>query len=154
MLGTATSSYAKIKSFRIKSNFSRGETKSLRNLTKQKDIIIKKAYKGNTEVILNKVSYIEKMKELLSDTSKFECLEILPDKHLNCVINSQNKIKNILKSCMIKRVLLIYYIRKCSLLDTTLGFYMAKPKVHKSVINNYPSFRPILGAINTPSYKL
>ena len=37
------------------------------------------------------------MKELLSDTSKFEHLEFLPDKHFNFIINSQDKIKNILK---------------------------------------------------------
>ena len=38
------------------------------------------------------------MKELLSDTSKFECLEIPQDKHLKSVINSQDKIKNVLRS--------------------------------------------------------
>ena len=45
------------------SNFSSDETKVLKNLTKQKDIIIQKADKGNTVVILDKESYIEKMKE-------------------------------------------------------------------------------------------
>ena len=29
-----------------------------------------------------------------------------------------------------------------------------QPKVHKTVINNIPQFRPILSAINTPVYKL
>ena len=48
------------------------------------------------------------MKELLGDTNKFEGLEISLDKHLNFVINSQDKIKNIL------------------LLDSALGFYMVK----------------------------
>ena len=67
-------------------------------LTKQKNIIMQKADKGNTVVILDKESYIEKMKELLSDTSKFECLEIPPDKYMDFVINSRDKIKNILKS--------------------------------------------------------
>ena len=98
LLDTATSSYAKIKRCRIKSNLSIDEAKALKNLTKQKDIIIQKADKGNNVVILGKESYIEKVKELLSDTSKFERLEILPDKHLNFVINSQDKIKNIFKS--------------------------------------------------------
>ena len=54
--------------------------KALRNLSKQKDIIIRKADKGNTVVNLDKKYYIEKTKELLSDTSKFERLEIPPDK--------------------------------------------------------------------------
>ena len=38
------------------------------------------------------------MKELLNDASKFERLGNAPDKYLNFVINSQDKIKNILKS--------------------------------------------------------
>ena len=98
LLDTATSSYAKIKSYGIKSNLSIDEVKALKNITKQKDIIIQKADKRNTVVILGKESYIEKMKESLSDTSKIERLEIPPDKHLNFVINSPDKTKNILKS--------------------------------------------------------
>ena len=98
LLDTATSSYAKIKSCRIKSNLNSDEAKALINLTKQKDIIIQKADKGNTVVILDKESYTEKMNELLSDSSKFESLEIPPDKYLNFLINSHDKIKNILKS--------------------------------------------------------
>ena len=38
------------------------------------------------------------MKELLNDNIKFGRLEIPPDKYLNFVINSQDKIKNIPKS--------------------------------------------------------
>ena len=52
-LDTATSSNAKIKSCRIKSDLSISESKAQRNLTKQKDIIIQKVDKGNTIVIRN-----------------------------------------------------------------------------------------------------
>ena len=72
LLDTATSSYAKIKSCGIMSNLSSREAKALRSSTEQKDIIIQKADKRNTVVILDEESYIEKMKELLSDTSTFE----------------------------------------------------------------------------------
>ena len=70
----------------------------MRNVTKQKDFIIQKAEKGNTAVILDKESYIEKMKELLSRTSKFKHLEVPLDKHLRVAINYQDKSKNILKN--------------------------------------------------------
>ena len=83
---------------RIKSYLCSSEAKALRNLTKQTDIIIQKAYKGDTEGILDNESYIEKMKELLSETGKFERLEIPPDKHLKFAIDSQEKMKNIFKS--------------------------------------------------------
>ena len=83
LLSAATSFYAKIKSYRIKSNLSGNEAKVLRKLTKQKDVIIQKADKGNTVVILDKESYIKQMKELLSVTNNFERIEFTPDKYLN-----------------------------------------------------------------------
>ena len=126
MLDTAISSYAKIKSRRIRSNISRDEAKALKNLTKQKDIMKQKADKGNTVFILDEEPYIEKMKELLGDTSKFECLEIPPNKHLNFVINSHDKIKSILKSLHEKESLTDLLYKKNRLLDAALVFNMAK----------------------------
>ena len=154
MQNTATLSYAKIKSCRIKSNLSSSEAKALRNLTKQKDIIIKKAGKGNTIVILDKKSYIEKMKELLSENSKFEHLEIPPDKNLNFIINSLDKIKNILKSLHDKKTLTGMLKKEnfaCWIFPWNL---YGQAKVHELVINNCPSFRPMLDVLNTQSYKL
>ena len=84
------------------------------------------SYKGNTVVILDKESYIEKIKELLGGTSKFECLEIPPDKHLNFVINSHDKIKTILKNLHDKESLTDLLYKKNRLLDAALVFYMAK----------------------------
>ena len=34
------------------------------------------------------------------------------------------------------------------------GILYGNPKVHKTVVNNTPKFRPILSAINTPTYSL
>ena len=143
-LDTATSSNAKIKSCRIKSDLSISESKAQRNLTKQKDIIIQKVDKGNTIVILDKESNIEKTKELLSDTSIFECYEIPPDKHLNFVINSQDKIKNILKN-LHDRVLLICY-KKILAVKCCSGILYGQAKVLRPVINTCSSFRPIIYA--------
>ena len=151
MLDTAISSYAKIKICRIRSNFSSNEAKALKNLTKQKYIIIQIADKGNTVVILDKESCIEKMKELLVDASKLERLKIPPDKHLNFVINSKDKIKNILKSLHGKQSLTDMLYKKISHVGCRPRILYGQAKVHKPVINNCLSFRPILGAINTPS---
>ena len=54
------------------SNLSGDEDKALRNSTKQKDIIIQNADKGNTVVILDNETNIEKMKVLLSDIKKLK----------------------------------------------------------------------------------
>ena len=37
---------------------------------------------------------------------------------------------------------------------TTLGILYSNPKVHKTVVNDTPKFRPFLSAINTPTYLL
>ena len=37
---------------------------------------------------------------------------------------------------------------------TMPGILYGNPKVHKMVVNNTPKFRPILSAINTPTYSL
>ena len=126
----------------------------MKSLTKQNDIIIQKADKGNTIVILDKESYIEKMKELLGDTSKFERLEIPQSKHLNFVVDSQDKIKNILKSLYDKDSFTDILYKKILPVGCCPGTLYGQAKVQKPVINNGPSFRPIIDTLNTPPYKL
>ena len=41
----------------------------------------------------------------------------------------------------------------CSV-ETTPEILYGNPKVHQTVINNTPKFRPILSAVNTPTYSL
>ena len=48
------------------------ELKALHNLHKQKHLVIPEADKGNTVVITEKNAYINKMKEIVSHTTKFE----------------------------------------------------------------------------------
>ena len=52
-------------------NLSEEEYQAFLSLSKNNGIIIQKADKGNTVVLLNKSSYIKEMEELLADTSKF-----------------------------------------------------------------------------------
>ena len=101
--------HAKIKSCRFKSNPSSDEARALRNLTKQKGIIIQKADKGNTYEN-------ERLSELVSDTSKFELLEIPPDKYFNFaitdIINPYNYLlKNASFSVKTSNELIIPYIK-------------------------------------------
>ena len=63
----------------------------------------------------------------------------------------QSKIKTVLKSLHDKWNLTE---KKISSFTCYLGILYGQAKVHKPVINNCPSFRPIIDAINTPSYKL
>ena len=43
--------------------------KALNNLVKNKNLVIQKANKGNSIVILNRSDYISKLSEILEDTS-------------------------------------------------------------------------------------
>ena len=60
-------------------NLSEEEYQAFLSLSKNNDIIIQKTDKGNTVVLLEKSSYINKMEELLADTSK--CVKVEFDKN-------------------------------------------------------------------------
>ena len=67
------------------------ELKALHNLHKQKHLVIQKAEKGNTVVTTEKNAYINKMKEIVSDTTKFEQINIEEGKQLNFLLKSEKK---------------------------------------------------------------
>ena len=77
------------------SNFSEAELDTLENLTKNKNLVIQKADKDNTSVIINKNDYKTKIKDILSDSTKFKKLEIGENKQPNFLINSETKLKDI-----------------------------------------------------------
>ena len=64
----------------MRSNLSKVELKALQNLLKQKHLIIQKVGKGDTAVITEKNAYISKMKKIVSDTTKFEQINIEDDR--------------------------------------------------------------------------
>ena len=68
---------------------SKEESKALHNLLKQKHLVIQKANKGNTVVITEKNAYISKMKEIISDTTKFEQMNIEEYRKLNFLLKSE-----------------------------------------------------------------
>ena len=94
------------------------------------------------------------MKEIVSDTIKFEQINIKEDKQLNCLLKNEKKVIDLIKrfenegKISEKEYQLIY------LMGSRPGILYGSPKVHKPVINNCPKFRPILSTIGTPTYKL
>ena len=57
-------------------NLSEAELNALENLTKNKNLVIQKAGKGNTVAAINKNNNKTKIKDILSDSTKFKKLEI------------------------------------------------------------------------------
>ena len=58
-----------------KSNLSKMEWKALRELKKKEDIVIMPAYKGRCMVVMDKIEYIEKMEEKLSDHTTYKKID-------------------------------------------------------------------------------
>ena len=81
----------------LEENLSKKELESLKNLSKNPNIVIQKSDKGNSVVILNKKVYLEKMKEMLNKNDQFLKLSIQEEKHYNFLINLEKKIREPLK---------------------------------------------------------
>ena len=67
----------------MENNLPKAEFDSLKFLIRNKELIIQKADKGNTVVLLNRKDYNSKAKLILDDTSKFKKIEIDESKVLN-----------------------------------------------------------------------
>ena len=81
-------------------NLSTEEFKSLKNLVKQKDIVIQKADKGNTVVLTDRDKYNCGVQNVISDPNKFLLLNIGTDKYLNYIINVEKRFRKIFKSLL------------------------------------------------------
>ena len=95
--------------FKDELNITPDELKALKDLSSRKDIIIQKADKGNSVVILNKSDYIKRMTELLSDRDKFKKLNVKPGKELNLLLKHEDKLVSFLKG--IKNILEKIYVK-------------------------------------------
>ena len=73
-------------------NISKEEFLQLKGLSSNKDIILQKADKGNSVVLVNKADYTKRMKELLSDASKFKGITVEPGKEINLILQHEGKI--------------------------------------------------------------
>ena len=62
---------------------------------RNKKIVIQKADKGNTVVIIDKEKYIQGVKNIISDSSKFIPLNILPDDYINYIGSVEKKFRKL-----------------------------------------------------------
>ena len=93
LLDTALTSYQNFSRHReLPENLTSSEFKALKRLSKNKDIVIQKADKGNTVVILDKCSCISAIEEILNDNSKFSKLVIPPGKEINHIVKLEKEL--------------------------------------------------------------
>ena len=140
----------------IDRNLSKEEHFALKNLVKNKDLVIQEADKGNTVVILNKNKndYSLKMKKILSDTSKFQKLSIDKNKVLNHIVNMENRITQVLKKLKEKQQISQKKYMTLHPVGSRQGILYGCAKIHKPIKDGVPPFRPNLSDTGTPTYKL
>ena len=79
------------------SNISKDELESLCKLKNNNNLVIQKAEKGNTIVILDRDSYLKSFETLLKDSSKFKNIPVASVKDLNYKIDSEKRVTELLK---------------------------------------------------------
>ena len=72
------------------------EFASLKSLPKNDSLIIQKSDKGNSIAIINKDDYLQKMRNILTDSSKFSEVFVTNKKHLNFLVNIEKQITDLL----------------------------------------------------------
>ena len=127
--------------------------KALKRLSKNKDIVIQKADKGNTVLILDKCSYISAIEEILNGNSKFSKLDI-PAGKINHIVNLEKRITSELKLLKDKEIIDKSTYKSIKPVGSRPGILYGLGKIHKETRNGIPPFRPILLAIGTATYRL
>ena len=117
------------------------------DLSSRKEIIIQKADKGNSVVILNKCDYIKRMNEMLSELDKFKKLNVKPGKELNLLLKHEDKLVSFLKGIKksIGEDLYKSLYPQGSQPDTMYG----SSKIHKILVNGFLKLRFILSTLNS-----
>ena len=130
------------------------EFDALLKLAKVKNLVIQKSDKGNNVVIVSKDTYVQRMMDLLADSSKFQLLPFKRSNKLRFILNQEAQIKNALGPLLDKKAISKELYDKLVPKDSSPGIMYGLPKVHKPVIDNKPKYRPILSAIGIPQYNL
>ena len=138
----------------LEENLNKKELESLKNFSKNPNIVIQKSDKGNSVVILNRKVYLEKMKEMLNKNDQFLKFPIQEEKHYNFLINLEKKIREPLKELYQLDIIDEKTYEKLCPVGSHFGILYGLAKVHKQLLNNCPPFRPILSAIGTTTYNI
>jgi len=94
------------------------------------------------------------MEELLADTTKFLKVDIQPGKDFNHIHNQQLKISKTLRTLVESGAMTSETYDVLNPTGTAPSVMYGLSKVHKPTVDNIPKLRPILSAINSPTYKL
>ena len=132
-------------------NISKKEFLALKGLSSNKDIILQTTDKCNSVVLINKADYTKRMKELLSDVSKFKEITVESGKEINFLLQHEGKLIEFLKR--VKSSVTTDLYKHLYPQGSQPGIMYGLSKIHKPLVSGFPKLRPILSAINTGTYK-
>ena len=120
----------------------------MRNLRKNKDIVITKPNKGNGVVILDRKLYNNAIEEIISDSSKFE--KLIEDPTLKREASLQRFLRKLRQKNFFNEI----EYDKLYPSGSAPNIY-GTPKMHKfSSSDSFPKLRPIVSSIGTFNYNL
>ena len=120
---------------------------ALKSLRADKSIVITRPDKGLGTVILDKLEYISKVEQILSDTTKFKRILDDPFKYITKL---EDKLARLLRKFLKLKIITDETFKYLFPSGSTLGVLYGLPKIHK--LNN--PIRPILSTIGTFNYHL
>ena len=121
----------------------------LRNLRKNKDIVITKPYEGNAVVILDQKPYNNAIQEIISDTSKFEKFNEDP------ILKREASLQRFLHKLKQKTFFNKNEYDKLYLSGSAPAPINGTPKMHNfSSFDRFPKLCPIVSFIGTFNYDL
>ena len=104
-------------------------------LKNENNLVILKAGKGNTIVILDKDSHLKSIETLQKDYSKFNNTPVARDKDLNYIINSEKRVTDLLKKLKNKNAISEETYNKLRPVGSKPGTLYGSAKVHKPLLN-------------------
>ena len=91
---------------------------------------------------------------ILSDRKKFNKVSLKDDTLLNFAINQEKHVDKVLKKLVESKSMTEKTRKSLKPVGTKPGFMYGLCEVHKASLGVCPPFRPILLALNIPTYKL
>ena len=125
-------------------NLTCDERQALINLSKNKDIVVTKADKGNAVVIQNRTDYMKKVSAILCTRGKFKKLPADP------TVDREKSLQNSLRYLWKNRQLDDTILDRITPCGSRSGVLYGLPKVHKKGA----PIRPIISAVQTYNYGL
>ena len=112
---------------KYENNLSSEELSSLKTLMRNKNIIIKKAHKGNTVVIIKKEKYTQVVKNVIFEFSKFILLNTPPEDYRKYFVNVEKKFRKLFNNLYVNNKISKDKLLKICPAGSRLGILYCNP---------------------------